>query len=79
MVADSPSPVKRQAGGARAKTMGAPLKNERYTALHPGGSQPLDLLPQIRLAAGGEGAAARLTVSAAPEGAAAPTSMRAAS
>jgi len=52
MVADSPSPVKRQAGGARAKAMGAPLKGERYTALHPGGSQPLDLLPQIRLAAG---------------------------
>jgi len=43
---------KQQAGGARAKAMGAPLKGEQYTALHPGDFQPLDQLPQIRLAAG---------------------------
>jgi len=43
---------KQQAGGARAKAMGAPLTGEQYTALHPGDFQPLDQLPQIRLAAG---------------------------
>ena len=43
---------KQQAGGARAKAMGAPLKGEQYTALHPEDFQPLDQLPQIRLAAG---------------------------
>jgi hypothetical protein len=43
---------KQQVGGARAKAMAAPLRAEEYTALHPGDFQPLDQLPQIRLAAG---------------------------
>lgn len=43
---------KQQIGGARAKAMGAPLRGEEYTALHPGDFQPLDQLPRIRLIAG---------------------------
>jgi hypothetical protein len=43
---------KQQVGGAQAKAMGAALKAEEYTALHPEDFQTLDQLPRIKLAAG---------------------------
>jgi len=43
---------KQQIPATRAKAASLPsLKAEQYTALHPGDFQPLDQLPQIRLAA----------------------------